>query len=80
MVLFLFSDVGCAISKTIVATILTRARKCVQENIANAQNPNSNAETENAFPEDGAAILMMTVETEQTNWSVKKKNLFNFLC
>jgi hypothetical protein len=68
--LFLFTDVGCVISKTTVVTTPMKARKCAQENIASVLNLNSNAGTENAFPEDGAAISTMIVEMELMNWSV----------
>ena len=51
-----------------MATTPTKAKRCVQENIANVPNRNSNAETENVFPEDGAAISTMTAEMELMNW------------
>ena len=51
-----------------MATTPTKAKKCVQENIENVLNPNSNAETANVFPEDGAAISTMTAEMELMNW------------
>ncbi len=60
------SDAGFVISRTIVVTTRTRPRKCARANTANVPNPNSNAETENAFPEDGVAIWMTIVEMEVT--------------
>ena len=55
---------GCATLRTTAATTRTRTRRCAPDDIANVLNPNSAAATESAFPEDGGAIWMTTVEMD----------------
>jgi hypothetical protein len=53
--------------RTTAATTPTRTRKCAPDVTENAQNPNSVAETENAFPAGGGATSTTTAAMGPTN-------------